>query len=232
MTIILSIKHLIKGFNQNETVVNDISFDIEKGIFMTIVGPSGSGKSTLLNLISGLLKPDGGSVFFEGKDITKLKAKELVSLRRQEIAHIFQEYHLLSHLNVEDNILLGKNPTKGNFRLEKITSILDINDLLSHFPQELSGGQQQRVAIARAIIKKPKVLFCDEATGALDEENSKNVISLLHTIQKKTDTTIVFVTHNKEITRTAHRTIRLKDGKIVEDYYNKNIRPVADISWE
>jgi|SRR5690625_73389 len=232
MASTLSIKHLIKGFNQNETVVNDISFDIEKGVFMTIVGPSGSGKSTLLNLISGLLKPDEGSVFFQGKNIIELKEKELANFRRQEISHIFQEYHLLSHLNVEDNILLGKSPTKENLNLETVTNFLAINDLLSYFPQELSGGQKQRVAIARAVIKKPKILFCDEATGALDEENSKNVISLLHTIQNKTDTTIIFVTHNKEITKTAHRTIRLKDGKVMEDYYNNNIKTVEEISWE
>lgn len=231
MEAVLLINKVTKQFRKHEVILKEISLEIEAGTFTVMVGASGSGKSTLLNIMSGLLKPTSGSILYKGQDITKFDDNRLADFHRNEIGHIFQNYYLLSHLTVEENINIGISETGDHYELTEISKLLGIEDLLHHFPSELSGGQQQRVAVARAIIKKPSILYCDEATGALDEANSKKVISLLHLIRQQYGITIVFITHNHEIAKTADRVITVKDGSILHDMLCANPISVEQMSW-
>jgi ABC-type antimicrobial peptide transport system, ATPase component len=231
MEHILQVRNLSKLYDKKEIALNNVSVDFKKGTFTTIVGPSGSGKSTLLNIISGLLTPTDGEVIFKGDDITKYDSKKLAHYRRHNISHIFQEYNLLGDLTVKENILLGMDDKSQRKDLDDLMSNLAIIEFQDKFPDQLSGGQQQRVSIARAMIKKPEIIFCDEATGALDEKNSKNVVSLLCGIQEKYQTTVVFITHNQEIAKVSERIITMKDGKISNDYFNKDRIDAYDMKW-
>ncbi|MEK4879397.1 MULTISPECIES: ABC transporter ATP-binding protein [Paenibacillus] len=232
MKTILSVNKVTKQYRSNELILKEVSLEIEEGSFTVIIGPSGSGKSTLLNIMSGLQKPSRGSVFFGDSDITRFNEHELANFRRLDIGQIFQQYLLLSHLTAEENIRLGVPGSGGAFSVQELAELLDIADVLDQYPGQLSGGQQQRVAIARALIKKPRMLFCDEATGALDEKNSRKVISLLHQICAKYGVTVLFITHNNEIASTADRVITIKDGGVVKDIPHKNPIPVDQISWD
>lgn len=231
MESILQVRNLSKLYNENETALKDVSIDFKRGTFTTIVGPSGSGKSTLLNIIAGLLTPSSGKVFFEGEEITKYNSEKLASYRRNDVSHIFQEYNLLDDLTVKENILLGMNDKSQAKNLNNLMKELGIIAFQDKFPNQLSGGQQQRVSIARAMIKNPKIIFCDEATGALDEANSKKVVSLLCEIQKKYKTTIIFITHNNEIAKTSERIITMKNSKISSDYINTNRIDASEMKW-
>lgn len=231
MENILQVKKLKKLYDNNEMVLNDVSVNFEKGTFTIIVGPSGSGKSTLLNIISGLLKPTDGEVIFNGQDITKVKSDELAQYRRHSVSHIFQEYNLLEDLTVKENILLGMDDKSQRKHLEELMQDLTIIEFKDKFPNQLSGGQQQRVSIARAMIKKPEIIFCDEATGSLDEKNSKKVVSLLCEIQKKYQTTVLFITHNQEIAKTSERIITMKNGTIISNHINKNRLDADEMKW-
>ncbi|AWV33459.1 ABC transporter ATP-binding protein [Paenibacillus odorifer] len=232
MKTILSVNKVTKQYRSNELILKEVSLEIEEGSFTVIIGPSGSGKSTLLNIMSGLQKPSRGSVFFGDSDITRFNEHELADFRRLDIGQIFQQYLLLSHLTAEENIRLGVPGSGGAFSVQELAELLDIADVLDQYPGQLSGGQQQRVAIARALIKKPRMLFCDEATGALDEKNSRKVISLLHQICAKYGVTVLFITHNNEIASTADRVITIKDGVVVKDIPHKNPIPVDQMSWD
>ena len=198
--------------------------------FVTIVGPSGSGKSTLMNIISGLQKPTSGDVILEGKSIVNLSKNELADIRAKKFGHIFQEYNLMQNLTVKENIYMGKTNTE-ELSFDEIVETLGINKLLNKYPYEMSGGEQQRTSVARALIKKPKVIFCDEATGALDENNSKNVVSLLVDIKKRYGMTIVFVTHNLEIAKVSERIITMKNGIIFKDEINENPIDAQNMNW-
>lgn len=231
MKPILIVESISKIYNNTENALKNISLEIYENSFVTMIGQSGSGKSTLLNIISGLLKPTKGNVFFKSKDITKFSSNEISNFRRQDIGQIFQNYHLLNNLTVEENIKLGINPYSDNYDINTICEKLSIKAILKKFPSELSGGQQQRVSIARALIKKPTILFCDEATGALDEENSKNVIQLLHDIKKDYGVTIIFITHNHEIAKTSERIITVKNGSIFKDEINTNPILPSEMNW-
>lgn len=227
----ITVNNLTKSYKNDVAVLKDITFKVEDGIFMVILGPSGSGKSTLLNVMSGLLKPTGGNVLYGERDITKFDSKRMSKFRRTEIGNVFQNYQLLSQLTVIENIKIGRSPKDKNLDIKTIANILQIGDILNEFPASMSGGQQQRVAIARAIVKKPGALFCDEATGALDEENSKNVIGLLRSIQKQLRMTVIFITHNNEIAKTADRVLTIKNGILVSDNYNPHPADVRQINW-
>ncbi|WP_438498090.1 ABC transporter ATP-binding protein [Paenibacillus sp. IHBB 3054] len=231
MKTILTVNEVTKQYRNNELILKEVSLEIEEGSFTVIIGPSGSGKSTLLNIMSGLQKPSSGSVFFGDKDITQFIEHELADFRRQDIGQIFQQYLLLSHLTAEENIRIGAPATGGAYSVQELAEMLDISGVLDQYPGELSGGQQQRVAIARALIKKPRLLFCDEVTGALDETNSRKVISLLHQICVEYGVTVLFITHNYEIARTADRVITIKDGSLIKDIHHKNPIPVEQMSW-
>ncbi|MCB2340481.1 ABC transporter ATP-binding protein [Clostridium estertheticum] len=231
MEYILQVKNLLKMYDKTETALKNVSVNFARGTFTTIVGPSGSGKSTLLNIISGLLTPTAGAVIFKGIDITKYNSEKLAFYRRHNVSHIFQEYNLLDDLTVNENILLGMDDKSQRKYLDDLMKDLGISEFQDKFPSQLSGGEQQRVSIARAMIKNPELIFCDEATGALDEENSKKVVSLLCEIQKKYKTTVIFITHNQEIAKTSERIITMKNGTIISDYFNNNRIDAQDMKW-
>lgn len=231
MEPIMKASGIKKMFGNEEEILKGIDLEIEKNSFTVMLGPSGSGKTTLLNILSGLLKPTEGSVRYYEKEITKLTDKGLSQWKRSSTGNIFQNYLLLNHLTVRENIEIGINPGSGPLPLEPLARMLEIEELLNKFPTQLSGGQQQRAAIARAVIKKPEILFCDEATGALDESNSKRVVELLHKLRNDYGITVLFVTHNLEISETADRVITIKNGLLYRD--RRNIHPIAarDMVW-
>jgi putative ABC transport system ATP-binding protein len=229
--VILEAKGLSKKF-EGGYVLKNVDLKIESRQFVVILGHSGSGKSTLLNMMSSILKPTSGHIFYNEKNMTELGKEEISKIRREEIGFIFQHYILLPNLTIEENICLGRSNQKQGISLDTLCSFLGIENLLDKYPYQLSGGEQQRVCIARAVIKKPDILFCDEATGALDSENSKNIIRLLHNFKNTYGTSILFTTHNKEISKTANRVLVLEDGCIVQDTVNQNILSPENMKWE
>lgn len=230
MTFILKADSITKTFAK-EKVINGITLEIEENTFSVLLGPSGSGKSTLLNILSGLLTPSSGTVSHRGKDITALSEEKLAEWKRSFTGNIFQNYLLLNNLNVRENIEIGINKGRDALDFRQLTEILEIDHLLDKFPANLSGGQQQRVAIARAVIKKPDILFCDEATGSLDEANSKKVVSLLRSLQRAFGITVLFVTHNMQIAETADRIITIKDGRIYKDRHQEDPIQPEEMVW-
>lgn len=218
---ILKIENLKKVYGSGETEVkalDDISFQVEEGEFIAIIGPSGSGKSTLLHSIAGLEKPTSGNVYFYDKDIYKMNKKELTILRRQKIGIIYQFYNLIPTLNVEENITLPieldrkKIDTK---KLDEIIKFLGLEKRKKHLPNELSGGQQQKVAIGRALMINPTIILADEPTGNLDSKSSEEIIQVLRKANKDYKQTIIMITHNLEIAKLADRIIKIEDGKII-----------------
>ena len=220
---ILKVENLTKkyGKNENEVIaVNNMSFSVESGEFVAIVGSSGSGKSTLLHLLGGVDRPTSGKVFVNGKDIYSLKDDELAIFRRREVGLIYQFYNLIPILNVEENITLPCDLDRKEVpkeELDELLNVLGLENRRKHLPNELSGGQQQRVAIGRALINHPAIVLADEPTGNLDSKSSDEIVQLLKTSNKKYNQTIIMITHNPEIAKVADRIIRIEDGKIVED---------------
>ena len=218
---ILRVEHLTKkyGKGENEVIaVNDISFSVNKGEFVAIVGSSGSGKSTLLHLIGGVDRPTSGKVFIEGKDIYDLKDDALAIFRRRQVGLIYQFYNLIPILNVEENITLpcdldGKKVEGED--LKELLTTLGLENRRTHLPNELSGGQQQRVSIGRALINNPALVLADEPTGNLDSKTSNEIIELLKMSNKKYNQTIIMITHNLEIAKVADRVLKIEDGKLV-----------------
>lgn len=220
MENVLKIQGVSKNFNDFDTVLQEINLSFFAHTFNVILGQSGCGKSTLINIMSGLMKPTRGNVYYKDLNISHAEQKEIIELRRYKFSNIFQDYLLLSELTVRENIELGKTGGTHDLEYSELTERLGIETLGDRFPNELSGGQQQRVSIARAMIKNPEVLFCDEATGALDETNSKLVVDYLKELNKTYGTTIIFSTHNLKISTVADRIITMKDGLIEDDYQN------------
>jgi ABC-type antimicrobial peptide transport system, ATPase component len=220
---ILKVDHLSKIYGTGDTAttaLDDVSFSVNKGEFVAIIGPSGSGKSTLLHMLGGVDKPTKGSVFINNTDIYSLNETNLAIFRRQQIGLIYQFYNLIPVLNVKENITLpalldGKIiPTE---QLEDILSTLNLNNRLSHLPNQLSGGQQQRVSIGRALINRPALVLADEPTGNLDSENSREIIQLLKESNKKYQQTLLIITHDEYIANQADRIITIHDGRILDD---------------
>lgn len=218
---ILRVEHLKKQYGKGENTVmavNDISFSVEKGEFIAIVGSSGSVKSTLLHLLGGVDRPTEGKVMIEGKDIYKLSDDNLAIFRRRQVGLIYQFYNLIPILNVEENISLpcdldGKPVEKE--RMEELLKTLGLENRRKHLPNELSGGQQQRVSIGRALINRPAIVLADEPTGNLDSKSSDEIVELLRLSNQKYHQTIIMITHNLEIAKLADRMIKIEDGKIV-----------------
>lgn len=231
MQAILKAENLIKTFTHKEKILKGIQLEIMPHTFTVMLGPSGSGKTTLLNILSGLTKPTSGHVYFNNMLITDFSNNQLADWKRDYTGNIFQNYLLLNNLTVRENIAIGISPHSKPISLESLAKLLELDTLLDKFPAQLSGGQQQRVAIARAVIKKPALLFCDEATGALDEANSKQVVALLQLLKMQFGITILFVTHNLQIAQTADRVLTIKDGLIYDDYLNKNPISAYDMVW-
>ena len=211
--------------------VDHVDMSVNEGEICVILGQSGSGKSTLLNIIGGIETADSGSVLIDGKDITKLKPKKLALERRQNIGYIFQFYNLVPNLNVRENIRVCEYLTDKPLELDMLIDTLGLKAHEDKFPNQLSGGQQQRCAVARALIKNPRLLLCDEPTGALDYKTSKEMLKLLCNVNQKYNTTLLIVTHNEKIAELANRVIRVKDGRITEQTENKHIRTVDEIEW-
>lgn len=218
---ILKVENLRKTYGKGEAkvvAVDNISFEIEEGEFVAIIGPSGSGKSTILHALAGLEKPTEGKVYYYDKNIYEMNKKELTILRRQKIGIIYQFYNLIPTLNVEENILLPVQLDKKKVNvkeLEKIMKFLNIDNRRKHLPNEISGGQQQKVAIGRALIINPTLILADEPTGNLDSKSSNEIIQSLKRANKEYNKTIIMITHNLEIAKQADRVIHIEDGKIV-----------------
>ena len=223
---ILKVENLVKTYCKGETKINavdDISFTINKGEFVAIVGASGSGKSTLLHLIGGVDRPTSGKVYIDGKDIYALNNDNLAIFRRRQIGLIYQFYNLIPILNVEENITLpcdldGCEIDKK--RLQEMLKTLGLENRRTHLPNQLSGGQQQRVSIGRAMINNPAIMLADEPTGNLDSKASEEIIALLKLSNKKFNQTVIIITHDLEIAKEAERVITIEDGKIIKDERN------------
>lgn len=220
---ILRVENLCKEYGKGQTKVkalDNVSFSVEKGEFVAIVGASGSGKSTLLHLLGGVDRPNSGKVFIEGKDIYKLNDDELAIFRRRQVGLIYQFYNLSPILNVEENITLplsldGRKVDEK--RLEELINLLGLSGRRTHLPNELSGGQQQKTSIGRAMITNPAIILADEPTGNLDSKSSDEVVTLLKKSNKDYKQTIIMITHNLEIAKVADRIITIEDGKIVKE---------------
>lgn len=230
MTPIMSAENITKDYGK-EKVLEGITLTVYKDTFTAILGPSGSGKSTLLNILSGITKPTSGTVRYEEDIVTNFSQSQLADWKRANVGHVFQNYLLLNNLTAEENIKTGICPGVVPLAFDRLTHILEISDILHKFPAQLSGGQQQRVAIARAVIKAPRVLFCDEATGSLDEANSKKVVKLLHHLKTTFGVTVLFTTHNEQIAKTANRVLTIKDGLLYDDTINENPISASDMIW-
>ena len=220
---ILEIKNLCKVYGTGETKVDalkNVSFDVEQGEFVAIVGPSGSGKSTLLHILGGVDSPTSGEVIISGTDISKLDETKLAIFRRRQIGLVYQFYNLIPILNVEENMTLpilldGKKPDQAV--LSDLVEKLGLSSRLMHLPNQLSGGQQQRASIGRALMNHPALLLADEPTGNLDSENSKEIVSLLRKFNKENKQTVIIITHDERIALSADRVITIEDGRITRD---------------
>lgn len=231
---ILRVQNVSKTYGEGETAVHalkDVSFEVEKGEFVAIVGPSGSGKSTLLHIIGGVDKPTSGKVFVDGTEIISLKETPLAIFRRRQIGLIYQFYNLIPVLDVEENITLpmlldGRKPDENH--LQDLLKTLNLTDRLHHLPNQLSGGQQQRVSIGRALITNPAVILADEPTGNLDRANSNEIISLLKHFNREFKQTLIVITHDENIAIQADRIIAIEDGKIVKNEVLRSKTEVND----
>lgn len=225
----IELKGVRKSYGANE-VLKGIDLRIEEQDYLVILGASGSGKSTLLNILSGLEKPDQGEVLYDGENIASLSESQLTKFRKNQVAFIFQQYYLLQELTVEQNVKMGAHLAKNQDYLP-IIEAMGLKEKLHQYPSELSGGEQQRVAIARALAKKPKVLFLDEPTGALDEETGRQILSYIAQMKKELGFTLVMVTHNEHIAQLANTVVRVNSGQIQDITVNEEPKSVEEIGW-
>jgi putative ABC transport system ATP-binding protein len=232
---VISFKDVYKIYN-NGTVQtnanNGVTFSIKECEFVLILGQSGAGKTTILNLLGGMDKATKGEILIDDVDITKFNDKELTLYRRNDVGFVFQFYNLMPNMTALENVELSSELNrKTSYKPLDILTKVGLSDKLNNFPSSLSGGEQQRVSIARAISKNPKLLLCDEPTGALDYETGKQVLKLLYSISKQENKTVIVVTHNQGIIPMADHIIRVKNGKVIEDYYNTIVKDVDEIQY-
>ncbi|MEE0865228.1 MAG: ABC transporter ATP-binding protein [Clostridia bacterium] len=230
----IELKNVDKIYQMGEIelkALDKVTFEIEKGELVVILGQSGSGKSTCLNILGGMDNATSGNVIINGKDITKVKEKDLIRFRRNDIGFVFQFYNLVQNLTAVENIELGtqicKNPINAMEALKKV----GLEDRIDNFPSQMSGGQQQRVSIARAIAKRPKILLCDEPTGALDYQTGKQVLELIEDTCRKDKITTIIITHNGAIAPMADRIIKFRNGRVEDISINKNPISIKNIEW-
>lgn len=211
--------------------VDEISFQIAEGEFVVIVGPSGAGKTTVLNILGGMDKATGGKVLVDGHDIAGYTNKQLTAYRREDIGFVFQFYNLVPNLTALENVELALQICKNPLDAKTVLSEVGLKDRLGNFPAQLSGGEQQRVSIARALAKNPKLLLCDEPTGALDYQTGKSILKLLQDMCREKGMTVIVITHNSALTPMADRVIKIKNGKVSRMTLNDNPTPVEEIEW-
>lgn len=230
----LEVKKLKKSFGQGENsveVLKEIDFNVPKGEICVMLGPSGSGKSTLLNIIGGIDNCDEGYVAINGEKTSNMSEGELTNYRRKHLGYIFQMYNLIPNLNVKENIEVGAYLSDNPLDIDELLNTLGLYEHRNKLPNQLSGGQQQRTAIGRAIVKNPDILLCDEPTGALDYNTSKDILQLIEDVNKKYGNTIIMVTHNDAIKNMADKIIKLKDGQIRKIVENENKISAKDLDW-
>ncbi len=223
-----------KTYIAGEVEINALhgaSFEIEKGELCVIVGASGAGKTTLLNILGGMDSLSKGQVLFDGEDISKFNNRQLTTYRRYDIGFVFQFYNLVQNLTALENVELSSQICRDPLDAKETLKLVGLADRMNNFPAALSGGEQQRVAIARALSKNPKLLLCDEPTGALDYVTGKQILKLLQDTARKTGMTVVIITHNSALTEMADRVIRVKSGTITSIEHNENPTPVEEIEW-
>ncbi len=230
----LNNEDLHKHYGEGEasvSVLNGISLTLDKGEMMVLLGPSGSGKSTFLNLVGGLEAPDQGTITIDGQDIVGMTDKQLSEYRRTRLGFVFQFYNLLPDLTVRENIEVCSYLSDDPLPIDDLLESLGLADHADKFPRQISGGQQQRCAIGRALVKNPGLLLCDEPTGALDYKTSKEILELMERVNRTYRCTIIIVTHNAAISRMAHRVLRLREGKLVQNETNTAIVAARDLEW-
>ncbi|CDE33395.1 MAG: ABC transporter ATP-binding protein [Ruminococcus sp.] len=229
----IEIKKANKQYGSGETAVkalDNVDLSIEKGKIYVILGPSGSGKSTLMNMLGGIDTLTSGSITVDGRNISSANKKELTQYRQEDVGFVFQFYNLIADLTVQENVEVVSDISEHPLNIDEVLTALDIAPYRKRFPKELSGGQQQRVAIARALIKNPKLLLCDELTGALDTKSSRSVLTFIEKINKQFGTTIVIITHNTSIADMADYVVSIKDGKIDQLKENKEKIPASELA--
>ena len=226
--------HVSKLYGTSEVPVralNDVSFSVEKGEFCVLLGSSGAGKTTLLNLLGGMDAVTSGSILVDGAEVSALSDRRLIDYRRHDVGFVFQFYNLIPNLTALENIEIASQLCKDPIDAPTALSLVGLKDRGVHFPAHLSGGEQQRVAIARALAKNPKLLLCDEPTGALDYETGKGILKLLHRLSRERHTTVMIITHNQAIAPMADRIIRIRSGRIQSNERNEAVIPADQIEW-
>lgn len=230
----ITIKNLKKFYhvgNIEIKALNGIDLNINKGELVIIVGQSGAGKTTLLNLIGGMDKATAGQLIIDNNDITQYKSKRLTRYRRHDIGFVFQFYNLIPNITTLENVEMAKEIALDPFDPLKVLRLVGLDDRLHNFPAQLSGGQQQRVAIARALVKNPKLMLCDEPTGALDFETGKNILHILQAMSRQLNMVVLIITHNHAIKPIGDHVVEMKDGLIAHEYYNEQPKNIDEIEW-
>ena len=231
---LIEIRNLTKTYTSGDIEVNavkDVSFNIKRGEVVVIVGESGAGKTTLLNLLGGMDTPTEGQILIDGKDISNYNEKQLTQYRREDIGFVFQFYNLVQNLTTIENVELATQICKNAKNPKTKLTQVGLSHRINNFPSQLSGGEQQRVSIARAIAKNPKLLLCDEPTGALDYKTGKEVLKLLQDTARKSGMTVLIITHNQAIAPMADRIIKMKSGEIERNLINKNVKSIEEVEW-
>ena len=230
----IEFRNVSKQYIMGEVVINavdNVDFEIEEGELALIIGSSGAGKTTVLNILGGMDSATGGAVTVDGKNITSHSNRDLIEYRRNEVGFVFQFYNLIPNLTALENVEIATQLSKKPWSPEQVLNLVGLSDRTQNFPAQLSGGEQQRVSIARALAKNPRLLLCDEPTGALDYATGKQILSLLQKTCRETGTTVIIISHNMAIEPIADRVIRMRSGKVYETTINPNPTNVADLEW-
>ena len=230
----ISFNNVCKFYKKGESITraaDGINFTAEKGEFVVIVGPSGAGKTTVLNMLGGMDGCDSGKILLDGAEVSAFNRKRLTEYRRYDVGFVFQFYNLVQNLTAKENVELATEISRNPLDPQKTLENVGLKDRVNNFPAQLSGGEQQRVSIARALAKNPKILLCDEPTGALDYNTGKAILKLLYDTCKSTGKTVIVITHNQAICAMADRVIKIKNGKVTENTVNENPTPAERIEW-
>ena len=234
MCALIEFKNIIKSYTMGDITINasdGVNFEVNKGEFVVIVGPSGAGKTTILNLLGGMDQPTSGSIMVDGQDVARYDEAKLTQYRRDDIGFVFQFYNLVQNLTALENVELASQISKDPLDEKMVLKRVELENRMNNFPAQLSGGEQQRVAIARAIAKNPKLLLCDEPTGALDYLTGKAILALLREMCDKYKMTVIVITHNSALAPMADRVIHLKNGKVDQMFLNEHPQPIQEIEW-